>query len=481
MNRLKLFFILLISVMTTEAVSNNLAQNGRTDTPTHLLSLSDVLQPLTTSDYLNITPASYTFSAATAGSINYIRLCIATNNTCSSCAAPFTAITMGTPVPYSISGTTYAVSASSLAHFLNESAQSAGTYNIGLYVQSSGFNCSSATGYCSTKQDSNNHNLCMQAIFDGTTVSSVSQSDNGFAVLNTTVIPYVYVDNSNVNSNTVTQCTITASGGLTLCNTTGSGFGSPQGNAVTVNATFAYIANNTGSIPVSLCSINSTTGNLGSCATSNNTGAAFSGPRNIAFNRYGTVAYVSNAGNTVSRCPMNSNGTFGACAATGSGFNAPRGIAVNVSGTIAYVANRGNNTVSKCIIASNGTWSGCVDSGNTAAGGVAFNRPASIAINPSNTIAYVTNAGNNTVSKCPINSNGTFAACVGSGNTGLSFSTPQGIFINPANTFAYVANETNNQVYQCPISNGSFGNCVDSGVGTTFSSPIGLSQNSVRP
>ena len=97
-------------------------------------------------------------------------------------------------------------------------------------------------------------------------------------------------------------------------------------------------------------------------------------------------------------------------------------------------------------------------------------------MNTTETAAYVSNGTGNTVSFCPINPNGSFGACTGSGNTGDAFNGPRGIAVNPSNTFAYVANNVTSTVFLCPMnSNGTFGTCLDSGnTGVPFAGPQGI-------
>jgi DNA-binding beta-propeller fold protein YncE len=228
---------------------------------------------------------------------------------------------------------------------------------------------------------------------------------------------------------------------------------------------FAYVTNaDLGNSSVSYCPINSD-GSFGAC---NTTGNGFSTPDGITINPTGSFAYVTNAtNNTVSYCPINSNGTFGTCTSTGNGFSNPAGIAISPTGNFAYVANHNNSTVSYCPINSNGTFGTCSTTG------IGFVVPDGIAINPAGSFAYVTDQNLNTVFYCSINSNGSFGTCT---PTGSGFNAPAGIAINPAGTFAYVTSQNNSTVFYCPInSNGSFGTCTATGSGIAF--PVGIAIN----
>ncbi len=150
------------------------------------LALSTFFKPLgQDKKRLGISSLSYTFSGATADTINMIRLCNATDATCSTCNTNFTIITAGTPIPYTTSGTSYGISATSVAAYLATQGLPAGSYNIGMYVQSTTANCSGSD--CCTNNDNAGmpHALCIQATYSGGAVTALAQSDNGSAVLNT--------------------------------------------------------------------------------------------------------------------------------------------------------------------------------------------------------------------------------------------------------------------------------------------------------
>lgn len=192
------------------------------------------------------------------------------------------------------------------------------------------------------------------------------------------------------------------------------------------------------------------------------------------------TAYISDYNNqAILSCPVKSDGTLERCTTmttTGSAIAEPYQIALNRAKTRAYVASRADSQVFQCSIDSNGNFTNCADSGNT---GVAFDGPSGIVLNQANTRAYVTNQGGGVstgVSVCPINSDGSFGACVASGNTGVSFDSPNGIGLDAAERFAYVANASNDTVSVCPIlTDGTFGACADSGnSGIAFFEPVGV-------
>jgi hypothetical protein len=166
----------------------------------NFLTLSEFFKPIK-QDKKQLGTASslsYTFTGQNAGSINTLRLCKATDNTCSSCNTAFTVITAGTPLTYpqSPATQTYRIPPASVAAYLASQSFSSGTYNIGWYVQSSTADCSS--NYCSSNQDSTGHVLCMQATYNSGTVTSLTQSDNGTVEVNTPAdSPGIYVATNN--------------------------------------------------------------------------------------------------------------------------------------------------------------------------------------------------------------------------------------------------------------------------------------------
>ena len=114
----------------------------------------------------------------------------------------------------------------------------------------------------------------------------------------------------------------------------------------------------------------------------------------------------------------------------------------------AYIANSGNNTVSYCLINSDGSLSSCTSTGSN------FSSPYGVAINPAGTYAYVANltapslmnkAGvtapaNNLITYCRINQDGGLSSCIAMSTDIVG--GPTSIAINPAGTYAYTTNLT---------------------------------------
>jgi YVTN family beta-propeller protein len=151
-----------------------------------------------------------------------------------------------------------------------------------------------------------------------------------------------------------------------------------------------------------------------------------------------TFGYVSNAvDDTVSVIATNNN-TVVATIPVGA---APRGVATTPDGTHAYVANEFNNTVSVIDTADN-TVVATIPVGQDP-NGVAITpngtRPSEDDDRRHHTLAYVTNAVDNTVSVIDTASN----AVVATISVGA---VPQGVAITPDGTLAYVTNAHDNTV-----------------------------------
>ena len=417
---------------------------------------------------------SYTFSGATADTINYIQLCNATNNTCSSCNVPFTTITSGTPIPYSTGGTTYGVSAASIAAYLSINGFSgigSPTYNIGMHVQSTHLNCSSSTAYCSTNTGSDAHLLCMQATYDGTNVTALTQSDNGNAVLQTATTQYAYVANGN---NSVFYCTLNTNGSLNTCITTPS-TGAPSWHgfgvafATVSGIQYAYVADAFGTNKIYYCTLNSN-GTFNTCVATPDSGAPSWTPLGVTFATVkGTqYAYVAST-NTyrVYQCTLNSNGTFNTCSitpASGAPSWHPFGVTMaTVNGTqYAYVADN-TGKMYQCTLNTNGTLtnSGCTI---TPASGAPVWTPNGITFATVNGTQYAYVADDTRkMYRCTLNSNGTFNTCAVTPATGAPSWRPFGSSFAIVNgtQYAYVSNYAsgNGNMYQCALNaDGTFTN-----------------------
>lgn len=179
-----------------------------------------------------------------------------------------------------------------------------------------------------------------------------------------------------------------------------------------------------------------------------------------------SFVYVSNFGNsgpkanTVDYCPVQAGGSLGTCVDTGgTGFSEPTYIALNPANTLAYITNDSGASpggqISLCSInQEDGSFlNNLVDTCAYTATEFTFSTPTGIVVNPANTYAYVTNfqPGANTVSFCQINPDGTLNNCSDTGGTG--FTQPLSIALNPSGTYAYVLNYTSptDPVTRCHI------------------------------
>jgi len=199
----------------------------------------------------------------------------------------------------------------------------------------------------------------------------------------------------------------------------------------------------------------------------------------------GLTAYIANddESNIVTLCPVNLDGSlgdnFGECTPLSDGtFNIPEDVIVSPKAaftggvTMAYVANAGNNTISVCPVNQDGTFGYCKTPAFT---DLSFNFGyTGLRLSADLTTLYVTNYWSNTISTCPVNLDGTLSgACTayaGLPNT-APFNGPNGrIVVNLANTHTYVPNYGNNSVSIC---DSAFASCTyDSD--SNFNDPIGL-------
>ncbi|MDF1683698.1 MAG: hypothetical protein P1U36_03475 [Legionellaceae bacterium] len=136
---------------------------------------------------------------------------------------------------------------------------------------------------------------------------------------------------------------------------------------------------------------------------------------------------------------------------------------------MAYIANYGNDTLSICPVKTDGDLGTCtVTDGN-----LTFNQPQASAIRSDGTYIYITNFLNSTVSICPINADGMLGTCTASNGNG-TFSAPNTVSINPNNTYLYISNAGTGKLSICPLnSDGSLGTCQnydDNNFGSTFNS-----------
>ncbi|HEY1726027.1 MAG TPA: hypothetical protein VGF89_11420 [Steroidobacteraceae bacterium] len=167
-------------------------------------------------------------------------------------------------------------------------------------------------------------------------------------------------------------------------------FAYPQVIAVNPTGTVLYSSGVANQLSMTLCAITAGGGSLSACTTASGSGPApnpgFLAVQGIGFNALGTMAYVGNSGNSgpisnfVSICPVNPDGSFGNCTITdGNGTfnftaNAAIGLFISSATQFAYVPNDGSNTVSICPIEQDGSLGACA----TSDGGGSLNQPSAL-------------------------------------------------------------------------------------------------------
>lgn len=204
----------------------------------------------------------------------------------------------------------------------------------------------------------------------------------------------------------------------------------------------AYVTNWAGH-SVSLCDVSTMDGSLSNCAITAT--SPFANPEAVALNPDKTLLYVANINPsaTVTFCQIESDGTLSNCAATGGPFNGADGVSINATNTLAYVSNAFNHTVSVCAIDSiTGALStSCISTGN------GLHTPSDMTINDLNTKAYVSNL-TGSVSACDIDGTTGLLNC---NDKTLGFDQPEGITLHTNGQFAYITNNGNNTVSVCRV------------------------------
>ncbi len=223
---------------------------------------------------------------------------------------------------------------------------------------------------CPIKADGT-FNPCTDALED--------QEDPLFIALNPAgTIAYLVTDSSNAT--TVKKCGIGIDGILT-CSRTGEDFSGPSSIAIHPNGKFAYVTN-AGSNSVSLCSVSSggeSEGELTDCAVTGD--IAFTMPSGIALNPSGTKAYITEvsfifeAGFIV--CSVNSTtGALSSCAPVDIEASNPGGVAVMLDGSRVFLTDSGLDDVISCPLNSDGGIDGVCTTV-----GIGFSGPMGIALN----------------------------------------------------------------------------------------------------
>jgi len=222
-------------------------------------------------------------------------------------------------------------------------------------------------------------------------------------------VPFAYITSWR-SSDVISHCDVGSEGSLTHCETALSlpADTNPEGIALNKKNTLAYYNDKVQNTLV-MCSITASTGALFGCVNSGATGAALAeNTQGVVFHPVlSNVIYVPAYSGTLSTCPLNPDGTIGAC--TDSiptyGTDTPMtifvGIGLNSSGNLAYLVNyKSPNRVLSCEV---NTETGalsypCQDTGATElpSGGI-----RGIALTSDNLKAYI--SGLDTVTTCDVN------------------------------------------------------------------------------
>jgi len=154
--------------------------------------------------------------------------------------------------------------------------------------------------------------------------------------------------------------------------------------------------------------------------------------------------------------PSSGNVTLGYSYTSNSGTAKTGSATISYTATIPvlYVVEANANLVSYCPINNDGTLAACSTTGTGLSG------PAEIAL--SGAYAYIANSSGNSVSECTLKANGSMSNCA---TTGGAFSGPLFVALNPASTEAYVYESSTGLSDVCAVSaaNGSLASCAGTG------------------
>jgi YVTN family beta-propeller protein len=216
---------------------------------------------------------------------------------------------------------------------------------------------------------------------------------------------------TNLNSDSVSVINLT-SNVVTTSITVGDG---PGNLAINPAGTFAYVSNFTaGTVSVINLSTNSVAVTI----------SGFNSPRGIAFNSTGTFAYIANPGtNEVKKVDLGSNTVVGSISGIIFGID----IALSSDNTKAFVSNHSVDTVSVIDLSTN-TVSSTITVGS---------RPWGLQLKEN--FLYVVNRDDDNVSKIDLNS----YALIENISVG---DLPFYIAINPSGTFGYVTNANSDTI-----------------------------------
>lgn len=205
---------------------------------------------------------------------------------------------------------------------------------------------------------------------------------------------------------------------------------------------------------IDMCDIDADTGNLSNCvAVLDNV----VNPIGLTFNTVGTKVYYINDSALIA-CDLDEDGTFNNCGPTPvpAMLGSPRQVVINTADTRAYVANSQNNAIYQCNVGGTGSLVDCAPYTDDA-----IDEPDYLAFSPSNAYLYSTNNGTPVV--CNVSAaNGALGTCRQT-QGGFDHQGAAGIAINATDSLAYVVNRDTKQVVLCDVSNsGDLANCETS-------------------
>lgn len=138
---------------------------------------------------------------------------------------------------------------------------------------------------------------------------------------------------------------------------------------------------------------------------------------------------------------------------------------------VAFVTNFGNNTISECTLNSDGTFGTCTQLQDPT-----FNGPSGVTLNAIGTYVVVANYNSNSISICPLNSQGVVGACTSAQDP--SFDGTTSVKSSFTIKTVYVVNYNNNTISICPITSpGVIGTCTTAS--QSFSNPDTIALNTL--
>ena len=270
----------------------------------------------------------------------------------------------------------------------------------------------------------------------------------------------LYVTNAYNNTQSIFVCNLNASdGSITSCQNADTNSAldgtNPQGIALNQSYTRAYITDGNSSAQFYQCDINQNDGTLANCVTTaittpSNYGAGYG---RIALNQANTFAYfVDNTTYRVISCAITSGVISGNCVDAGAHniFDSGVEIVLNKAATTAYIADYDHGVY---ICGVNGATLDNTCTLKTGDGVITFTRPAGLALNPAEDRIYIADySGAGTIYACDTSFSNCFVAA--------NIANAGGIAINATNTIAYITDYASN-TYACTIQpGGALASCV---------------------